>query len=448
MKFVNAPDILPSPASLSKIKDLMEQENAASQTPIQAAYQNKNFSCINTLESFEEKIPNYKKKPYLPPGYSKHSREKLPTGLRGLLLMPDKIAFKIFGNLSEETKSYLCFFLPTIIYFTFAYILSHGANATHIILSLFFVGLTIKLMFRHITGKTSQRFIPIGFSCGIKIFGMVSACIWYFKYMGWMMNLLWFMIFPLTWYFLLKTARSDPGFVDAFDTKRDKEQAYFELKRILWAVSEPPKENRQMRICSSCLIEKPLRSKHCCEMLTDRCIARFDHYCPWVINVVGYLNHRFFLLYLLFAIFIIIWHAIAALTYLNALSLTKYNQPFNFLPAKYGFTEFFFLDAWTFSLLIESSIFLLWVSLLFGSQIYMNVFVGSTTNEHINFQRGRHQKDEAKMDQYRALKHGCISRFTDLFLLKRQNVDWRKVFTQDDLVAGGLLRKVSGEVNV
>lgn len=136
------------------------------------------------------------------------------------------------------------------------------------------------------------------------------------------------------------------------------------------------------------------------------------------------------------------------MTYLNTLSVEKYDMPFNFIPTKRGFSEFFFLDAWTFSLLIESSIFLIWVSLLFGSQIYMNVFVGSTTNEHINFQRGRQQKDEAKMDQYRAINHGCISRFTDLFLLRRQNVDWRKVFTQDDLVAGGLLQKVSGEVNV
>lgn len=30
----------------------------------------------------------------------------------------------------------------------------------------------------------------------------------------------------------------------------------------------------------------------------DRCVVRFDHYCPWVYNVVGGKNHRVFVVFL------------------------------------------------------------------------------------------------------------------------------------------------------
>mmetsp|Transcript_9053 Transcript_9053/g.13569 ORF Transcript_9053/g.13569 Transcript_9053/m.13569 type:complete len:818 (-) Transcript_9053:292-2745(-) len=47
-------------------------------------------------------------------------------------------------------------------------------------------------------------------------------------------------------------------------------------------------------ICVTCGIVKPLRSKHCKQ--TGRCVARFDHYCPWISNVVAENNRRSFLL--------------------------------------------------------------------------------------------------------------------------------------------------------
>lgn len=46
----------------------------------------------------------------------------------------------------------------------------------------------------------------------------------------------------------------------------------------------------------ACRIVRPLRAKHC--GVTGRCIECYDHYCPWVGNVIGRGNRAFFLTFL------------------------------------------------------------------------------------------------------------------------------------------------------
>ena len=77
------------------------------------------------------------------------------------------------------------------------------------------------------------------------------------------------------WVCFLQSWRGDPGFVKA--SQEDKLQAIIEIAEN--GGFEPT------LFCYTCLVRKPLRSKHC--SICDICVARFDHHCPWVNNCIG-----------------------------------------------------------------------------------------------------------------------------------------------------------------
>lgn len=52
------------------------------------------------------------------------------------------------------------------------------------------------------------------------------------------------------------------------------------------------------QFCTSCVVRKPLRSKHCSEC--DHCVSKFDHHCPWVDNCIGQYNLKYFIGFVVF----------------------------------------------------------------------------------------------------------------------------------------------------
>ncbi|KAK2185329.1 hypothetical protein NP493_240g05010 [Ridgeia piscesae] len=86
--------------------------------------------------------------------------------------------------------------------------------------------------------------------------------------------------------FFAVSSWSDPGLIDKDNHERyAKTYAYDDVMY------------KTHNNCRTCQFAKPARSKHC--SIYNRCISKFDHYCLWVNNAVGGLNHRYFLAFLL-----------------------------------------------------------------------------------------------------------------------------------------------------
>lgn len=65
------------------------------------------------------------------------------------------------------------------------------------------------------------------------------------------------------------------------------------------------------RRCKHCQIWKPDRCHHC--RICQACILKMDHHCPWIMNCIGFRNHKYFLLSVIYGLSSCIFMAITVL---------------------------------------------------------------------------------------------------------------------------------------
>ncbi|GJJ75704.1 palmitoyltransferase ZDHHC4 [Entomortierella parvispora] len=132
----------------------------------------------------------------------------------------------------------------------------------------------------------------------------ITGCIGVFLYCGYDLlaetNLHWIhhdVIIPVmivfTYVCFFVASSVGPGKVDAHNVKAALEKYPYD-----YLLFDP-------KICGTCKIQKPARSKHC--SLCNMCVARSDHHCGWINQCVGHNNHRYFILFL-YSAFQVCWY--------------------------------------------------------------------------------------------------------------------------------------------
>eukprot|EP01046_Picozoa_sp_COSAG06_P079872 COSAG06_NODE_27250_length_597_cov_0.614458_1_plen_182_part_10 len=150
------------------------------------------------------------------------------------------------------------------------------------------------------------------------------------------------------------------------------------------------------RLCHTCRVVRPLRSKHdqYCRTartrnwallrhpndINGKCVTRFDHHCPWVGTAVGFRNHPVFLVYCASA---------------TVCMQTTVYICYRFIVAS-DRTVLGTLWQWpTVSITIFFTMFFsLFSGLMFAQHSYNMLVCNITTNEHINKWRYPHFKPD------------------------------------------------------
>ncbi|XP_043267611.1 palmitoyltransferase Hip14 isoform X2 [Venturia canescens] len=221
------------------------------------------------------------------------------------------------------------------------------------------------------------QILPMSIYLATKMWVYITWIFWLGIHAAWY---LWLMLVggsvPL-WICFLKTWRGDPGVISA--THEDKLNTIIELAET--GGFEP------QWFCTSCLVRRPIRSKHC--SICDRCVARFDHHCPWINNCIGSHNHKYFLGFLasLFGLCIVILSASVQYWQFECwTNLTNGHTADSYLVSAAT------CDPWVMWVTVNTALHSLCVGTLLACHTYQIMVLGMTTNERLNAGRYEHFK--------------------------------------------------------
>ncbi|XP_024116002.1 probable palmitoyltransferase ZDHHC12 [Oryzias melastigma] len=215
---------------------------------------------------------------------------------------------------------------------------------------------------------------------------------------------LFFLLVALSVLLYFTVSLKDPGFVLS-DAQKDSQTWDEESEAMI-----PRPLTPQLRRCGYCLLQQPMRAKHC--KTCGRCVRRFDHHCPWMENCVGEWNHRWFVVYLLVQLLALLWALHIALSGLSPSDTWQ---------------QWLWVNGFLLAALAVVGVFSVVVGLLLGCHLYL-VSINSTTWEFMSHHRIQYLKNCREEDS--PFDRGVFCNLWDFFCTCR-TVMWEQVYQRN-----------------
>ncbi|XP_076063754.1 palmitoyltransferase Hip14 [Oratosquilla oratoria] len=331
------------------------------------------------------------------------------------------ICHKISNDKNIGYWSMMC--TPFLVFYVIGLVLQIGQNylvklGLFVLLYLAVYGIS-KLTY----DERLMTLTPMALYLATKFWCYVTWVLYVHEYAGLQLTVVFFVSSLLLWYNFIRAWRGDPGVITA-----DQAQKYQTIIELAERDGFDPQW-----FCSTCLVRRPIRSKHC--SVCNRCIAKFDHHCPWVGNCIGANNLKYFVGYLFSLCGMSCFMLHGCIIYFNSFCNTHImEQGFGTALGKAGTCE-----PWVMWIAINAALHAAWVATLLGCQLYQILILGMTTNERMNCYRYKHfqiggKKGEVRSPFHRGIWKNCVDlvNWRCFGLLKPDTTDWLHTYSLSD----------------
>ncbi|KAI1725462.1 DHHC palmitoyltransferase domain-containing protein [Ditylenchus destructor] len=368
--------------------DLERSDGTYGNTPLHWAVVQGNHTAINTLIKLNADLMALNKEKETPLDIARRKNDLLAIRRLELAARERGILKSTWRQKLREDKrivNNLIFSLPFLVILCAGLIFNSA-------LDYFIKGelLTVICLSVSLTYATKERrehgirTLLLGMALASKFFISIAWLTFLQPVVPWFMQIAFFILLitlPFLFYWIWT---SDPGYINVTHKER--------CAMIIEMTEQP---NFKGNFCSTCLLIRPSRSKHC--QVCDRCVLRFDHHCPWVNNCIGIQNHRAFVLYLAFL------NIASGLTFVGCMIYWRD------VCGEISHINIVYCKPWVTMLQMFSLFYFMWVGAMLCIQAYQ-IFNAMTTNERINSHRYAHfHFGGSKMNIRSPFTQGCCA---------------------------------------